>query len=128
RRAAFADAAPFRAARWHEIDLDLRGFGLAHDTIGVEIQLLHLSGLDRHLAIEHGREAVDRARLHLRFDDLRVHHMIAIHRHHQAIDADLIAIAHGDLRDGADHRAVVFGDRDAAAAPLGQLLLPIALL
>src|SRR5712671_1297404 len=52
RGAAFADAAPFLAARRHEINLDFGCFGLTHDSVSVEVQLLHLAGFDRHLAIE----------------------------------------------------------------------------
>src|SRR5258708_5656824 len=127
RRAAFADAAPFLAARRHEIDLDLGCFGLTHHTICVEVQLLHLTGLDRHLAIEHRRETEDPARLHLGLDDLGVDHVIAVDRHHKAIHADRVAVVHRDFGAGADTRAVVFRHRDAASLSFGKLLLPIAL-
>ncbi len=124
RRAGLAEAAPFVAARQDEMGLDHRRVGHAGDRVGVEIALLDPALLDRDLAEQRRRQAVEHRAFDLHRGGERIDEMAAVDAGDDALDLDLAALADRDLGDLADDGAEGLVDRHARARPLSAAACP----
>src|SRR5207253_1639365 len=81
-----------------QMDLELRALGEAEHAVIVEVALRHAPAVERDLAVQRRRQAVDNRALHLRLDPGRIDHHTAVHGAHDAVYPDRAVSRHRHFR------------------------------
>src|SRR5207247_847566 len=115
RRAGLADAA-LRVGARHDVHLDRRHAVHPQHRVVVKVALLHPAAVDRDLAVQRRRQAIHNGALHLRLDDVRIHHGAAIDRAHHPVHARHAVRADRDLGALGDVAVERLVHGDAAGA------------
>lgn len=109
----------------YNLDLDLRRFIDAQNSIAIEVGLLHAALVERDFAPEHCRDSEGHAALHLGNNRIGIYDHARIQHDKDPIDLHLTRLADGHLGDLAHVRAESLLHRYAATLPWTQRLAPV---